>query len=227
MSRGHLRTILTSAALGAAAAILLDPQSGGRRRALVRDKLRHYVAVFPRRLGGDLDLAGGHMKGAIYHVFHPLAGCQAELVDDVDLKHRVESELGRDEHLPLSALNFDAIDGIVRVRGTVAEASTARQIVEETAGVDGARAVISLMRLPDGTPAGGMAGDIELIDAGPRAAVHGEAVRQAILDRWPSMNDAAILASDGHLGKLSAQISERTGEPKDAVRVDLEEILIV
>jgi hypothetical protein len=82
------------------------------------------------------------------------------------------------------------------------------------------------MRLPDGTPAGGMAGDIELIDSGPRAAVHGEAVRQAILARWPQLSDADILASEGHVGKLSAQISQRTGDPQSTVRVELEEILL-
>ena len=57
-----------------------------------------------------------------------------------------------------------------------------------------------------------MAGDLDCLDAGPRARLHGEALRDMLLMHWPSLTDSDILDSEAHLGKLAATISKHTGE---------------
>jgi hypothetical protein len=144
---------------------------------------------------------------------------------DAFVVQRVSTALGREQDLPLGSLNIDAVDGIVRVRGTVADARTAREIVEKTVAVPGARAVMSLMRTPDGTPVGGRAGDASVLEAGPRAAVHAEELRQALKARWPALTDIDIVASEGHIGHLALLICARCGEPEDEVRATLDAII--
>lgn len=227
MGRHHFVGAVLGAGAGAAAIFFLDPRSGTRRRALVRDQIHHYAGALPYRLGR----AGRAATGPCLGLAHRLArlthgGAREAPVDDTELKHRVESELGRDPSMPLGDLNFDVVDSVVRIRGAVPYARTAAWIVEEAAKVDGVGAVLSLMRTPDGIPVGGTAGNLDLIDAGPRAEIRSEAVREALLERWPSLTDADILASNGHVGTLVAAISTYTGISNEAIRVELEEILL-
>jgi hypothetical protein len=227
MHRFQLRAVLAGVAAGASAIFFLDPKSGARRRALVCDQFRHQSSVLPRYVVRGTRAAAGPLRGALHGIRGALATCQPEpAIDDAELKHRVESELGRHSNVPLGELNIDAADGIVRIRGTAPHAQTAESIVNETAKVHGVRAVISLMRMSDGTPVGGMAGDIALIDARPRAELRAEAVREALMQRWPLLTDADILATEGHVGKLCDRICSETGAAREAVRVELEGILL-
>jgi hyperosmotically inducible periplasmic protein len=221
------RGILAALIVGAVAEYFLDPQLGRRRRALAGDRVSHVRAALPRHARAVVRKARGQLKGARYSFpgFADGAG-EADVLDDVGLKQRVESELGANSSLRLPALNFDAVDGIVRIRGQAPDARTAQEIVEKTARVSGVRAVVSLMRLADGTPAGGMAGDLEYLDAGPRAKTHGVALKEKLLQRWPSLSDDDIVESNGHLGRLVATITARTGEPPNEVRVAIEEMLL-
>ena len=227
MPRKQIRTLMLSLAAGVAAATLFDPRAGRRRRALIADKCRHLARVTPRRLArvgrGFTGPARGiaHRLGALL----PWRKARPE-IDGTELVHRVQSELGRHGDLPLNELNFDAADGLLRIRGTIEAAETAARIVGMAAEINGVRTVISLMRTPDGTPAGGMAGDLSVLDTGPRAEVEGEAVLLALKQRWPQVTDADILASDGYLARLAALISMRTGEPDATVRSALDESLL-
>ncbi len=221
------KALLAGVAAGALVGYFLDPQTGRRRRALARDQVVHLRAVLPRDVSGAGQRLAGSCRGAWHAVAGLTSGCRESApVDAATLTQRVESELGPDPMLRMTQVNFDAADGVVRVRGQAADERMAERIVQRTAEVPGVRSVISLMRLPDGTPAGGMAGDLDYLDAGPRALLHGEALRDAMRERWPAVTDSDILASDGHLGKMTAAIAARTGEAPEAVRVALEEILL-
>jgi hypothetical protein len=127
--------------------------------------------------------------------------------------------------MSLGALNIDADEGTVRIRGTVPDEPAAREIVEKAAAVPGARAVVSLMRTPDGRFVGGRAGDASVLEARPRAAIHGEKLRQALTTRWPSLTDLDIVASEGHIGHLALLICARSGEPEEQVRAELDAIV--
>lgn len=227
MQRSRFSTLLLAGLAGATTMFLFDPNGGARRRALLRDQVRHLSAQTPRRISSTLRALGGQCRGTVHNLsrFFP-CGAAAPPADDVELKHRVETELGRDPWIPLGKLNFDALDGVVRVRGTVWDVEIANRIVSATAAVEGVGAVLSLMRTFEGTPVGGTAGNIELLDAGPRGELHAEEVRDELFRRWPSLTDRDILESEGHLGKLSETIHTKTGMPAQAIRVELEEILL-
>jgi hypothetical protein len=214
--------------LGAATAFLLDPQSGKRRRALLRDQAVHFRHMLPRRLRGAVRQSEGRMEGVLHEVGEHLPGHVHEPPPDLNqfITQRVASELGRDRRIPWGDINLDAADGIVHVRGTVADEELARHIGQEAAKVADVRAVVSLLHTPDGRPVGGIAGDVELAHGAPRAAVQGEEVRRQLTRRWPALTDADILATDGHVDRLVALIGRHTGEPEAEVRQALEAILL-
>lgn len=220
--------ILLAAATGAAVAFMGDPLSGARRRALLRDKLVHYRIAIPRRLARRAHGIAGQAEGLAHNVVERTPWQTPRPLPDesIFLAQAVETELGREAGLPLGAINFDAADGIVHVRGTVASDEIAKRIVQRAAKVEGVRAVISLMRTPDGEHVGGSAGDQAAITAGPRALLQGEAVRRALLQRWPSLTDNDILASEGHLEALEQRICAHTSQPEQEVRTAIEEILL-
>lgn len=228
MSRPALPKMLLYAAIGAAAAELLDPSIGRRRRALLRDQLRHFRRIAPRRARGMVRSTTGPLQGALHAMERHAPGYQAAAPPDLDqfITSKVETRLGRLTELPLDGVNFEAVDGIVRIRGTAPDSRTAIRIVMEAAEVDGVRAVKSLMHTPDGVPVGGEAGDLELLHGQPRAAVHGEAVRRRLMEQWPALTDADILASNGHIETLVTLICTRTGEAAGQVRPAVEQTLL-
>ncbi|MGE3598179.1 MAG: hypothetical protein AB7N70_21755, partial [Dehalococcoidia bacterium] len=87
------------------------------------------------------------------------------------------------------------------------------------------RAVVSLMRTPDGMSAGGTAGDPAAL-AEPSGTVHVQALRDQLVARWPALSEADILASEGHLDRLVETVTARTGQSKAQVRATLEQILL-
>jgi hypothetical protein len=227
MHRRQVVPLSLTVAAGVIGVLLLDPHSGPRRRALLRDKLQGHMSALWGGIARTTRTSRGPARGLLHtlaqrapwHAPTPMPDSDAFVVQ------RVRTALGREQDLPLGALNIDAVDGIVRVRGTVPDARTAREIVEKAAVVPGARAVMSLMRTPDGAPVGGRAGDPDVLEAGPRAAIHGEALRQALRARWPALSDLDIVASEGHIDHLALLIAAHTDEPEDEARATLEAII--
>jgi hypothetical protein len=219
---------IAGAVAGATAAVLMDPRLGARRRALARDKCAHYVRIAPRtarrmarRLVGPLHGFGHRIETHLpWYTAAPLPD------DDMFIKQRVETALGRSPNLPLDHVVFDAVDGFVRVRGEVPDETCAEQILAHVAAVPGVRAAFSLMHTPDGRPVGGVAGDAGAVPEGPRAAIYGQAVRRSLMERWPSLTDEDILASDGHVERLTERICDRTGQAHADVRPALDAILL-
>jgi hypothetical protein len=46
------------------------------------------------------------------------------------------------------------------------------------------------------------------------------------MERWPQLSDADILASDGHIGRLTELICSRTGQDERTVRAAVDDILL-
>jgi hypothetical protein len=227
MERLPVRTFLTGALLGATAAYLWDPRSGARRRAVTRDKAGKYARDAGRWVRGRARVTSDHAQGLRHELAKHAPGYTPSPTPDADtfIKQRVESELGHATHLPLSLVNFDAADGIVRIRGTVPNATGAEEIVSRAAAVEGVRAVVSLMRTPDGTAVGGSAGDSAALAEAP-GTTHAHAVREQLMARWPGLSETDIVASEGHLDRLVEKVVARTGQPSSEVRATLEKILL-
>jgi osmotically-inducible protein OsmY len=149
----HMRKVLlaaTAAALGAVAGILLDPARGRARRARAVDQsvamLRHgrrSAGRYGRRIlsrirGSVTALRAGNDRTA--------AG------DDATLKSRVESELFGSPEVPKGAININAEQGIVVLRGEVADDATRALLADRAAAVRGVWYVENLLHLP-GEPA--------------------------------------------------------------------------
>lgn len=118
MERDSSTCIVGGIAVGAAAMYLLDPRSGRRRRALVRDRLVHYLNVTETALGRLFHDAGNRTQGTVARTRRLLT--PEEMVDDRRLEARVRSTLGRLTSKP-GAITVEAHAGTVILMGRVAE----------------------------------------------------------------------------------------------------------
>jgi gas vesicle protein len=138
------------AAVGAAAAILLDPARGRARRAQLVDRTaalaRHGAHAGERHLRHLGSLAAGKVQAVAAR------GEPAEWVNDATLKERVESELLRDSKVPKGQININAEQGIVVLRGEVPSERMRAKLVQRAGEVHGVWYVENLLHLP-GEPA--------------------------------------------------------------------------
>jgi BON domain len=112
-------------ALGALAAYFFDPDSGPRRRALVRDRLQGFV---PQE--------------------------EKPQPDDVTLARKVETEIFREADVPKGQINVNAENGVIVLRGEVGKPELISDLEEKTRNVQGVREVENLLSAPK-TPARG------------------------------------------------------------------------
>ena len=121
---------------GVALAYVLDPVSGRRRRALMRDKfVRAGNTAHETVEGAAIDLAN-RARGAAAEA---RSAMQPERVDDARLIERVRAELGRVTTHPRS-LDVTAVGGIVTLSGPVLEGEADR-IMRAVRKVGGVQAV--------------------------------------------------------------------------------------
>ena len=121
---------ITGLALGASAMYLLDPRSGGRRRALTRDKARHLI-----HKAGE---AGAKTRRDLANRARGVAHDAAAVVrrdrpDDAVLRERVRAKLGRHVSHP-SAIEVDCLGGNCTLSGKV--------LASEADGLTGAVAAV-------------------------------------------------------------------------------------
>jgi hypothetical protein len=123
------RALLAGAGLGAFLMFVLDPDRGGRRRALMRDKV-----VRGGRLARDgADATFRDMRQRAAGIMHEARGrMQSDEVDDQTLVERVRARLGRVCSHP-RAIDVMATEGNVTLRGPILAAE-----VENVLGVAGA-----------------------------------------------------------------------------------------
>ena len=148
MDKGSL---LSGVALGAALVFVLDPDRGGRRRALVRDKIAR-----GRRLTGEaLDATVRDMQNRARGIAATARGrLRHEEVDDMRLVERVRARLGRVCSHP-HAIDVEVRDGEVTLRGP-ALADEVHSLLTTAASVRGVHAVVNDLEphdSADGVPA--------------------------------------------------------------------------
>lgn len=115
MKKSNPLTLLGGVGLGAGLMYLLDPDGGGRRRALARDKAVHGLKVSGQALRKtSLDL-GNRTRGLVAQAGSRLRKGDAEIQV---LEARVRSELGRHASHP-SAIQVQCEDDRVILSGSV------------------------------------------------------------------------------------------------------------
>src|SRR5918999_3902180 len=145
-----MQLLALGALVGAALVYLFDPQSGRRRRALLRDR----SAAFVRQGGRKGARAGRTVAAEAYGASQKVQHLKEEPkeYDDATLAQKVQSEIFRDADVPKGQINVNAEDGIVVLRGEVERPELIEELVERTRNVQGVRDVENLLHLP-GTPA--------------------------------------------------------------------------
>src|ERR671934_530760 len=107
---------LAAAATGATLTYLFDPDQGGRRRAMARDRL----AALLRRGARGAERAARGAAAETYGLTQKAQHTQPEhwsVPNDATLAQRVESELFRDPSMPKGQITINAEAGIVVLRG--------------------------------------------------------------------------------------------------------------
>jgi hypothetical protein len=109
------RALMAGMGLGAAMAFMLDPNSGGRRRALVRDKIVHGTKL----TGRAIEATARDMSNRTRGIAAATRGRRSsEPADDAVLLERVRAKLGRVCSHP-HAIDADVCDGVVTLRGPI------------------------------------------------------------------------------------------------------------
>jgi hypothetical protein len=157
-ARQHpMMAAVAGAGLGAVGMYYLDPQSGRRRRALVRDRLAHLRRVLTRQVPRTVErrgrFIGGVAKG-LRHEAAEIAGLNGHhaTVDDETLVARVRSEALRERAIKAGEIHIDAYEGCVTLRGQLEHEQDIRHLVDATRHVEGVREVRSYLHLPGTLP---------------------------------------------------------------------------
>jgi osmotically-inducible protein OsmY len=144
-----MRKLGIIAGLAAAGAWLLDPVSGRRRRALLRDR----TAGFLRRGARRSERFGRHVasdtQGLAQRATHREG---PKVLDDATLKNKVETELFRAADSPKGRVSVNAQHGVVQLRGELDSPDLIEDLVQKTRSIHGVREVENLLHVP-GSPA--------------------------------------------------------------------------
>jgi gas vesicle protein len=141
---------LIGAAAGAVAAFLLDPIRGRARRAQLVDR----AGAMARDAGESLERGARQISATVEGKAAALrASGEAEpMPNDASLAMKVESELFRDADVPKGDININVEQGIVVLRGEVAEPAMSERLEKAARAIPGVWEVENLLHLP-GEPA--------------------------------------------------------------------------
>lgn len=125
-------------AVGAALAMAFDPDSGGRRRALIRDKVARAAHLTARGADATLRDMTNRARGMAAATRGRM---WTEDVDDVRLLERVRARLGRACSHP-HAIAVEVREGEVTLRGPIL-ADEVRDVLNMAASVRGVHSVVN------------------------------------------------------------------------------------
>ena len=148
-----------TAVAGAVAAFLLDPARGRARRARLIDQggaaVRRAARDAERAVHAARSTVSARLAAATHRVSH-----EDELLDDVTLTSKVETQLFRDQSVPKGSININVERGVVVLRGEVPDVEMRDRLAAEAGAIGGVWSVHNLLHLP-GEPA-----DVEPVGVG-------------------------------------------------------------
>jgi osmotically-inducible protein OsmY len=138
------KSFIAGAAIGGAAAYLLDNRSGAQRR--------QQLTAAARQRKRDVEGVAHSAQGVVAKAQHATSGGDSPPPDDITLARKVETEIFRDADAPKGQVNVQAIDGVVELRGQVTDQSTIAELEKRTRQVTGVRDVRNFLHVPGQTP---------------------------------------------------------------------------
>lgn len=142
------RTLLAGVGIGAALAYVLDPEGGGRRRALVRDKM----VWAARKTRDGMDATARDLAHRTSGVVAATRGrLMDQQIDDMTLLERVRARLGRVCSHP-RAIDVEARGGEVTLRGPILSGEV-DTVLAAVGAVRGVSSVINALEPHDSSEA--------------------------------------------------------------------------
>jgi hypothetical protein len=126
--------------VGAGLAYMFDPQSGKRRRHVLRDRSAALLRGLGRRSVRRAKYVAGHAEGVAAQAAGAVSR-QAEDADDATVKDRILSQAFREAGVNTGDVAVDVADGIATLRGTLESADLVHDLVERVRAVPGVRTV--------------------------------------------------------------------------------------
>jgi osmotically-inducible protein OsmY len=139
------------AALGAGLAFFFDPDNGRRRRKTTLDRVAAFFRQGGRRAGRAGRGVAAETRGLARKATH-LREEQKPAPDDATLAHKVETEIFRDPEVPKGAINVNAEDGVVYLRGEVGTSELIEELERAARKVQGVREVENFLHVPGAQP---------------------------------------------------------------------------
>src|SRR6266498_5145687 len=130
-------------ALGAALAYFFDPDNGRKRR---KEAIKRAAKRF-RQAGRRAQGVTAHAQGLKEKATH-ISEQEKPQPDDVTLARKVESEIFRGADVPKGQINVNVEDGVVFLRGEVAQPDLISDLERKTRKVQGVRDVENLLHVP-------------------------------------------------------------------------------
>jgi osmotically-inducible protein OsmY len=147
----RLTTFVFGAGFGAALVYFLDPKSGSGRRAVAQDKATKYAHQGTDTVQSAAQAATSQAQGVASRVQSAATGGESAPDDDVTLKHKVESEIFRDNDAK-GRVNVQAVNGVVELRGQLDDRALIEDLEAKARKVTGVREVRNMLHLPGETP---------------------------------------------------------------------------
>ena len=144
-----LITFIFGAGFGAALVYFLDNPN---KRAEARDKAVKYAREGTGTVQSAAQTATSQAQGVAARVQHAAGGGDSAPDDDVTLTRKVESEIFRDADAPKGAVNVQAVNGVVELRGQLEDRAMIEALEAKARKVSGVREVRNMLHLPGETP---------------------------------------------------------------------------
>jgi osmotically-inducible protein OsmY len=143
-------TLVVGAAIGAALAYLLDPDSGRGRRARLRDQAMSEVRKARERGQAKRRYMSNAARGRMSELVSP--GPDNRDPDDATLVDRIRSQVFGSPDLPDDRIALTVVDGVAELRGELDAPEEVHRLVERVAAVPGVRSVRNLLRVHGEAP---------------------------------------------------------------------------
>lgn len=146
-----MAALLVAGGVGAVAEyFFLDRQHGGRRRRMVRARVRAGL----RRRSRDAVRRARYLEGVAEGVAHktahavPGVGGQKEPLDDVTLAQKVESVAFRQAGVPKGQVSVNAENAVIYLRGQLERDEQIAELVRAIHAIEGVKGVKNLLHTP-------------------------------------------------------------------------------
>ena len=143
--------LIAAVAAGIGLAYFFDPQSGRRRRHVLRDRTLGLLRRTVRRVGRAGRGAVADVEGAAHKAAHLREQRKPDLTDET-ITAKIMSEVFRDPQLPKGDVNVNVERGVAVLRGTVDRLDLIDELVARVRKVQGVREVASMLHVESAAP---------------------------------------------------------------------------